>query len=43
MKSVIINYEKKEFDLLIENHRKILNLFEIYKYSSSFAGAIKIA
>lgn len=43
MKKIILDYEKKDLDLLIEDHRKILNLFEIYKFSSSFAGAIKTA
>lgn len=41
MKKIILDYEKKDFDSLIEDHRKILKLFEIYKFSSSFAGAIK--
>jgi len=41
MRKIIFDYENKDFDSLIEDHRKILKLFEIYKFSSSFAGAIK--
>ena len=41
MKKIILDYEKKDFDSLIEDHSKILKLSEIYKFSSSFAGAIK--
>ncbi|NLI56093.1 dihydrodipicolinate synthase family protein, partial [bacterium] len=33
----------KDFDSLNETHRRILKLSEIYKNSSSFAGAIKIS
>ncbi|MGB9842981.1 MAG: dihydrodipicolinate synthase family protein [Caldisericia bacterium] len=42
LKKVIFDYEKGDFYSLNETHKKILNLFEVYKYSSSFAGAIKI-
>jgi 4-hydroxy-tetrahydrodipicolinate synthase len=41
MKRIILDYENKDFDSFIEDHRKILKLSEIYKFSSSFAGAIK--
>lgn len=41
MKNVKLNNEKLEFDLLIENHVKILNPFEMYKYSSSFVEQLK--
>lgn len=43
LKEVILNFENKNFDSFIESHKKVMKLFEIYKYSSSFAGAIKIA
>ena len=43
MKKAIIDFENKDFDSLNETHRRILKLSEIYKNSSSFAGAIKIS
>ncbi|MBP7140189.1 MAG: dihydrodipicolinate synthase family protein, partial [Caldisericia bacterium] len=43
MKKAIIDFENKDFDSVNETHRRILKLSEIYKNSSSFAGAIKIS
>ncbi|MDI6860982.1 MAG: dihydrodipicolinate synthase family protein [Caldisericia bacterium] len=43
LKEIILNFENKNFENFIESHRKVMKLFEIYKYSSSFASAIKIA
>jgi len=43
MKKALYDDEKGDLYSLNETHKKILNLFEVYKFSSSFAGAIKIA
>ncbi|MBC7195442.1 MAG: dihydrodipicolinate synthase family protein, partial [Caldisericia bacterium] len=43
MREVILNFEKGDFEKFTLSHRKVIKLFEIYKYSSSFAGAIKTA
>ncbi|MCX8095771.1 MAG: dihydrodipicolinate synthase family protein [Caldisericia bacterium] len=43
LRNLLINFENKEFEGFIDSHRKVMKLFEIYKHSSSFAGAIKIA
>ncbi|MEM2929153.1 MAG: dihydrodipicolinate synthase family protein, partial [Nitrososphaerota archaeon] len=43
LKEVVLNFEKKNFENFIETHRKVMKLFEIYKYGTSFASSIKIA
>lgn len=43
LKEVVLNFEKKNFENFIESHKKVMKLFEIYKYGSSFASSIKIA
>ncbi len=43
LKEVVLNFENKDFENFIESQKKVMKLFEIYKYSTSFASAIKIA